>query len=504
LSVHFALLLSKAWTIDHYKNGLSLLQSFFLVMRITMRLILLMSLLSTASFPSSAHQNDGALYAAEFLQQVSTLRDQALDDQLAYQITESLTTEVGARLAGSAGDAKAVAWGKAKFEALEFDRVTLEPVTFNRWTRGEENAEILAPFPHNLAITALGRTVPTPAAGISGEIVHFATLEDLQAADPATVKGKITFISKRMERHKDGSGYGQAVDARGSTAQVTAAKGGIAAIIRSIGTDDNRTPHTGAAKYDTEVPSVPAGAISNPDADLLLNMLNRGAPVSLKLILTSHWDGEYTSHNVIGDMLGTVQADQFIVIGCHLDSWDLGTGAIDDASGCGITMAAAKLIRTHLGPLKKTIRVVLWANEEYGLSGANAYHEAHKGELGQHILGGESDFGAGKIYALGTRVSEEAMPIIAQMVELLKPLGIEYSHNQDSSGADLIPMRKAGMAVFGLKQDGTKYFDYHHTANDTLDKIVPAELAQNVAAWIVVTALAANTEHDFGFGLSND
>lgn len=291
--------------------------------------------------------------------------------------------------------------------------------------------------------------------------------------------------------------------ARATAAQVTAAKGGIAAIIRSIGTDNNRTPHTGAAKYDAAIASVPAGAVSNPDADLIVNMMNRDQPVTIKLTLTSQWGGAYTSHNVIGDMLGGEQANQFIVIGCHLDSWDLGTGAIDDASGCGITMAAAKLIHDFLGPLKKTIRVVLWANEEYGLSGAHAYHAAHKGELAQHILGGESDFGAGKIYALGTRVADQAMPIVNQMVELLKPLGIEYSDNKASSGADLIPMREAGMAVFGLKQDGTKYFDYHHTANDTLDKIVPSELAQNVAAWIVVTALAAQTEHDFGFDLAD-
>ncbi len=236
---------------------------------------------------------------------------------------------------------------------------------------------------------------------------------------------------------------------------------------------------------------------------MLVNMLQRKQPVTVKMTLTSHWDGEYTSQNVIGDMLGTTQAEQYIVIGCHLDAWDLGTGAIDDASGCGITMAAAKLISDHLGPLKKTIRVVLWANEEYGLSGANAYHEAHKDNLSNHILGGESDFGAGRIYALGTRVAEHAMPIIEQMVHLLKPLGIEYSNNQSSSGADLIPLRKAGMAVFGLKQDGTKYFDYHHTANDTLDKVDPKELAQNVAAWVAVVALAANTEHDFGFDLSD-
>jgi len=443
------------------------------------------------------------LFTDEFLQQLAELRELAMEHPLAYELTESLTTEVGPRLAGSPGDAKAVAWAEAKFKALGFDEVYLEPAPLTRWTRGVEQAEVLSPYPQPLFITALGRTVPTPDEGLEGDIIHFTDLEALKAADPEQVKGKITFISKRMERHQDGSGYGKAVAARGETAQVTAEKGGIAAIIRSIGTDDNRTPHTGAAKYDEAIASVPAGAISNPDADLLVNMLKRDQTVRIRMTLTSHWDGEYTSYNVIGDMQGTTQADQYIVIGCHLDSWDLGTGAIDDASGCGITMAAAKLINEHLGPLKKTIRVVLWANEEYGLSGAKAYHEAHKDQLDKHILGGESDFGAGRIYGFGTRVAESAMPLVEAIAAQLKPMGIEYSNNQSWSGADLIPLRAAGMAVFSLHQDGTDYFDYHHTANDTLDKVDPAALAQNVAAWIVLVAMAANTELDFGFGLSD-
>lgn len=455
-------------------------------------------LLSTIMIAQTNPYND------DFINKVNQLRDQALSNDLAYEITESLTTEVGARLAGSPGDAKAVAWAQEKFKALGFDRISTEPVTFKRWTRGQETAEIVSPYQHQLAITALGRTNPTPDKGIEAEVIHFSNLADLEAANPSQVKDKIVFISQRMERHKDGSGYGLAVGVRGSAAQVTAAKGGLAAIIRSIGTDNNRTPHTGAARYDENTPSVPAGAISNPDADLLVNVLKRNEPVVVKLTLTSHWDGEYTSQNVIGDMLGSEKPDEYIVIGCHLDSWDLGTGAIDDAAGCGITMAAAKLIKEHLGPLKRTIRVVLWANEEYGISGALAYYEAHKDELEQHILGGESDFGAGEIYALGTRVAESAMPTIDTMMTLLKPLGIEYAGNKSSSGADLIPMRKAGMAVFGLKQDGTDYFDYHHTANDTLDKVDPKALAQNVAAWIVVTAVAAQADHDFGFGLQDE
>ncbi|WP_154222272.1 M20/M25/M40 family metallo-hydrolase [Marinicella rhabdoformis] len=463
--------------------------------------LVLMTAASGASDDSKSATND--FYTTDFLDQVATLRDHALTDPLAYDITESLTTEVGARLAGSPGDAKAVAWGEAKFKSLGFDRVTLEAAPLKRWVRGVETAEIISPFKQTLTITALGKSSPTPNEGITGEVVHFNTIDELKSADPALVKGKITFISNRMERHKDGSGYGKAVGARSTTAQVTAAKGGIGAIIRSIGTDNNRTPHTGAMKYEADVAAVPAGAISNPDADLLVNMLNRGKPVTLKYTLGSRFDGDYVSHNVIGDIIGSEKPDEYIVIGCHLDSWDLGTGAIDDASGCGITMAAAKLIKDHIGQPKRTIRVVLWANEENGLSGAKAYHEAHKEEMKQHIFGGESDFGAGTIYAFGTRMDEKAMPLVHEMMQLLQPLGIEYAGNEASSGADLIPMRAAGMAVFGLKQDGTKYFDYHHTANDTLDKIDPKELAQNVAAWVVVTALSANTSENFGFDLSD-
>lgn len=470
------------------------------------KLILSLAFLSAASGASdhaNESQNSKDFYTADFLNQVATLRDHALTDPLAYDITESLTTEVGPRLGGSENDAKAVAWGEAKFKALGFDQVTLEPATFAKWERGVETAEILAPFPQPLAVTALGKSIPTSKEGITGEVIHFATLADLQAADPALVKGKITFISNRMSRQKDGSGYGQAVGARGTAAQVTAAKGGIGTVIRSIGTDNNRLPHTGAMKHDHDVPTVPAGALSNPDADLLVNMLKRGKPVSLKYTLGSNFAGNYTSHNVIGDIIGSEKPNEYVIIGCHLDSWDLGTGAIDDASGCGITMAAAKLIKDHIGQPKRTIRVILWANEEYGLAGAKAYHEAHKGELKQHILGGESDFGAGTIYALGTRIDEKSMPLVDEMMKLLKPLGISYANNKSSSAPDLIPMRAAGMAVFGLKQDGTDYFDYHHTANDTLDKIDPSKLSQNVAAWIVVTALAANTLETFGFDLSD-
>ncbi|VAW36383.1 Aminopeptidase CC_2544 [hydrothermal vent metagenome] len=451
--------------------------------------------------------------SVDFLQQVATLRDKALNDDTAYKITESLTTEVGARFGGSVNDAKAVAWAVAKFNQLGFDKVYTQPVTFPKWVRGVETAAVISPYPHELKITALGGSYPTPKNGLQGEIIHFKTIEDLEAADAALIKGKITFISNRMERTKTGKGYGVANAGRYKSAYITAQKGGIGAIIRSIGTDNHRNPHTGGMKTvekNTETGKfrllkanelVPAAAISNPDADLLVNILKRNKPVIIKYTLGSYWDGEYTSQNVIGEITGRTKPDEVVVIGGHLDSWDLGTGAVDDASGCAITMAAAKLIKDAGMQPYRTIRVVLWANEELGLHGARAYAKAHINVMNQHIIGAESDFGAAPVYAFGSRVSAESLPVVAQMAELLQPLGIEYINNNGRSGADISPLKKLGMATMGLYQDGTNYFDLHHTADDTLDKIVPAEIAQNVAAWVVFVAIAAEYTGNFGFDL---
>ncbi len=453
------------------------------------------------------------LFDKDFIHKVEVLRDNALKDSTAYDITESLTTEVGARLGGSAGDARAVKWAVAKFNELGFDKVWTEPVSFPKWVRGVETAEIIAPYPQTLKITALGGSYPTPENGLQGEIVHFKTIEDLKNADASQVKGKITFISNRMQRFKSGKGYGMANSARYLAAEMTAAKGGIGAIIRSIGTDSNRDPHTGTMKYKennddgtyrmlTQDEIVPAGAISNPDADLLVAMLKRNKPVIIKYTLGSHFDGVYTSQNVIGEITGRHKPKEVVLIGGHLDSWDLATGAIDDGAGVGITMATAKLIKDAGIKPYRSIRVVLWANEEYGVWGGKAYYEAHKKELKQHIIGAESDFGAAPIYAIASHVAEESLPVVAKIAELLAPLNIGYVGNKGYFGTDLYPFKDAGMATFGLYQDGTKYFDLHHTQDDSMDKIVPEEIAQNTAAWVVFVALAAQYQGDFGFNLN--
>ncbi|MCO7227227.1 M20/M25/M40 family metallo-hydrolase [Pleionea sp. CnH1-48] len=435
------------------------------------------------------------------LKHVQQIREAALKSSLGYDILESLTTEVGPRMAGTEGDARAVKWAVAKFKQLGFDSVKKEPVTFPVWNRGIEKAEVLAPYPQPLMITALGNSVGTGPKGLRGEIVHFETFKQLTEAEAGKVEGKIVFISYKMKKTRDGSDYGNAVAARSRGASEAAKKGAKAIVIRSIGTDSDRLPHTGMMRYAENVTKIPAAALSNPDADLLLNQLKRGKPVEIGLTMTAEQTAkQYTSYNVIGEIKGYEKPDEVVVIGGHLDSWDLGTGAVDDGAGVAITMAAAKIVSEIKRP-RRTIRVILWANEEQGLHGAKAYAEAHKDELRQHITGSESDFGAGPIWSFDWRTDGKSAAFLDQMALMLKPLGVEKGSNRAWGGPDLSPLRRDGMSVFSLRQDGTDYFDLHHTANDTLDKVEPENMAQNVAVYAVFAYMTAQTKGDFGFNL---
>ncbi|MRX27339.1 M20/M25/M40 family metallo-hydrolase [Kangiella sp. HZ709] len=426
------------------------------------------------------------------------LRDEALKSSKGYAIVESLTTEVGPRMAGTAGDAAAVAWGEAKLKELGFDKVWKEPVTFPTWKRGVETAEVVSPFPQPLVITALGFSVGTPKGGLSAEIKAYETLQDLKDAPENDAKGKIVFIKYRMKKARDGSGYGPAVSARGSGAVEAAKKGAVGILIRSIGTQSHRMAHTGMMRYAKDVNKIPAAALSSPDADLLENMLTRGKPVTVKLTLGSYDGPEYTSYNVIGEITGSEKPEEYVLIGGHLDSWDLGTGALDDGAGIAITTAAAELISRLPERPKRSIRVIMWANEEQGLVGARAYAEMHKDKLANLITGAESDFGADRIWRIDSRVKPEALSVAKDIAKVMEPLGIKYGNNRAGGGPDLIPLRQLGVSVFSLRQDGTDYFDYHHTPDDTLDKIEKEALDQNTAAYVVLAYLAAQMNGDFG------
>jgi carboxypeptidase Q len=439
--------------------------------------------------------NVDSLFTEKEMQTAAWIRDAALTNNHSYKILESLTTEVGPRMAGTEADARAVAWAEAKFKELGFDKVWKEPVTFPAWKRGQGSAEIVAPFPQPLAITALGYSVATDPNGVSAEVVQFATLKDLIAAPESMVKGKIVFINHKMQSANE---YGLVQPGRSNGASVSAKKGGLAIIIRSVGTDSHRFPHTGVMRYEENVAKIPAAAMSNSDADMLVRMMARGKPVTIKMTLSPSDAGMYTSYNVIGEMTGSELPNEYVLIGGHLDSWDLGTGAIDDGAGCAITMAAAEFIKRNGLKPKRSIRVVLFANEEQGLYGGAAYLEAHRNQLSQIQAASEADSGQGPVTKISSFVRPEAYSLVKQMHTVLAPLGIAAGDNNGNPGPDMGGLKGAGTASFGLTLRSDDYFDLHHTPDDTFDKIEPARINQAAASYAVFAWMAAQAPISFG------
>ncbi len=468
-------------------------------MRTTASILSAILLLAAAASCRAADATDPITPLPEAtLATAASLRDGALQGTGAFEIVRSLTTEVGSRPAGSEGDRRAVEWGLRTMKELGFQNVRAEKVTVPHWDIGTGEGWITAPWPQPVVLIALGGSVGTPDGGIEAPVVEVPSVEALDKMDAEAVRGKIVFISKRMERRKDGSGYGEAVGARGRGASAGAKLGAVAVLIRSVGTDNNRTPHTGSLRYEEGVPRIPAAALSNPDADLLSAQVASSKPVTFRLKLTSRHLPDAESANVIGEIPGREKPEEIVLLGCHLDSWHPGTGAVDDGAGCAIVMEAARRIGALKQRPRRTVRVVLFANEEFGLSGARAYAQAHEAELPRHVLAGESDFGSGKVWRISTRVAPETLPVVDQIAKVLAPLGIERGNNEAGGGADLIPMTPARVPVLSLNQDGTDYFDWHHTANDTLDKIDPKDMDQNVAAWAAAAYAAAEMPGDFG------
>jgi len=454
--------------------------------------LLALALLPLAAVASPPTLSDTSIATA------TALRERALAANPAYAIVESLTTEIGPRMPGTEADARAVEWAVKRMKSLGYDRVWTEPVTFPLWQRRSERAEVLGANAQPLRVTALGGSIGTGAQPLEAEVVGFESLDAMKAQPPGSLDGRIAYIAYRMQRARDGSGYGDAVDARSKGASEAARLGAVALLIRSIGTDSHRFPHTGNLRYADDAPQIPAAALSNPDADQLSRLLARG-PVRLRLALDVGTVGSYTSHNVIGEIRGREAPDDIVVIGAHLDSWDLGTGAIDDGAGIGITFAAGAAIAALEQRPRRSIRVIAFANEEQGLLGAKAYAADNAALMDRHVIGAESDFGAGRIYALRAGIDEDAVPAMQRIADVLAPLGIELQRGKDvgGPGPDIIPLDEAGVAWAQLAQDGSDYFDYHHTEDDTLDKIDPAALDQQVAAYAVLAWLAADSEGVF-------
>ena len=451
--------------------------------------IFVFSLVLVSGLASAAEKPQ--VFTRADLASANSLREKALNDGTAYQLVESLTTEVGPRPAGSPGDRAAVAWGMREMQRLGFANVHTVPAVVPHWVRGEAEFVVLAPWPQAMPTLALGGSVGTGTEGIEADAVMVKDLDALAALPADTVKDKIVFFSNRMERTRDGSGYGKAVAVRALGPSAAGALGAVGIVIRSISTSSNRLPHTGALRYAADKPRIPALAISNPDADALERQFASGKTVRMRIKSNSRDLPPMPSANIVGEIPGSDLAQEIVILGAHLDSWDPGVGAIDDGAGVGIVMGVANAIKSlNLKP-RRTIRVLLFANEEFGTTGSKAYLESLGDAAEKHVLGLEADFGAGPVWRLASRVDAADLPAVDQIFKALSPLKVERGNNEGAGGADLEGLAKMGMPILDPTLDGTLYFDVHHTANDTMAQVDPVALRQSVAAYAVSAWLGA-------------
>ncbi|HZN55999.1 MAG TPA: M20/M25/M40 family metallo-hydrolase [Candidatus Polarisedimenticolaceae bacterium] len=424
---------------------------------------------------------------------VRRLMEAGLRSDGAYRKLQWLTDRIGPRLSGSENLERAVAWCADEMRRDGLDRVVTEKVMVPHWVRGDASGRILAPAAHPMFLLALGMSDGTPPDGITGEVIEASSLDEVRALGDRA-KGKIVLYNKRIYPNGgDDRGYGSAVGLRYNGAVEAAKVGAIGMLIRSLATADLRLPHTGAMAYAEGVPHIPAAAIAPEDAELIHRFLVAGEPVRLTYTLTCKTLPDAESANVIGEVLGDERADEIVVIGGHLDSWDVGTGAQDDGAGCAITMEALRLIRSLGLKPKRTIRGILFTNEENGLSGGKAYAAAHAAELPRHVAAIESDSGGAKPLGFGVSAGAGSVERVRKLASPLATFAADDVQD-GGGGADISPMGDAGVPQMGLRQDATRYFDVHHTMADTLDKVEAHDLALNATAMAVMAWQLANLD----------
>ena len=443
-------------------------------------------------------------YSAQTLSELKQLQQAALKSDYAYRQVAHLSNNIGARLTGSAQAQKAVDYVSAELKALGLE-VQLEKLTVPHWVRGEETAALVE-YPgmaenttQKIVLTALGASVATPAEGLTAEVLVVRDFDELQALGKDKVTGKIVLFDYHFDKQmaaqsQAGQAYSQAVKYRAEAPSAAGRLGAVAALIRSVGGAEYRLPHTGQTDYAKDAPKIPAGAVTAEDADLIASLAPQGK-VRMRLVLTPQQLPDTTSYNVIGDLKGSEHPEQVVIVSGHLDSWDLGTGAIDDGAGVAVSMEVANLIKQlHLKP-KRTVRVIAWMNEENGLAGGKTYAKDHEKEIANHFAAIETDGGAGHPLGINFATKPEAKNFFDAVGKILQSSGAGIvNFAEHAGGADVGPLTKLGVPGFSPIQDNRTYFNYHHTAADTLDKIVPRELAENAAVVAVIAYALANLE----------
>ncbi len=408
----------------------------------------------------------------------------------AYRRVAALADQFGPRMTGSPALERAIVWAHDAFVADGQENVALDPVRVPIWQRGKESAEIVTPSPRRLAVLGLGGTVETPPGGLTAEVAVVSSFDEL-AKLGASVRGKIVLFDHAYPTDvpNAAAGYGKSIPYRTEGATRAAAFGAVAALVRSLASASLGAPHTGQMHYGPG-PKIPTAALSVEDAQLLARLAARG-PVTVHLVLEDGARPDAPSFNVLAELRGREQPDEIVVIGAHIDSWDVGEGAQDDGAGCAIVMESlATLRRLGLVP-RRTIRAVLFTSEEEGAQGGKTYAEAHANELGRHVAAFETDVGAGTPLGFRIDAGPEAVAEARQLVTLLAPLGATLI-DTGFSGSDINAMRPAGVPLLGLFSDPTHYFDVHHSVADTLEKIDPAALGRNVSAMATMAYVLAD------------
>lgn len=468
----------------------------------TLALASVLTLATPLSSPAQRRQEPPAItYAPQLLKELKQLQQAALSSDYAYRQLAHLTDSIGPRLTGSKQADAAVEYVAAEMRALGLE-VKLEKLNVNHWVRGAETGALLQ-YPgqvsgttQKIILTALGGSVSTPAEGLTAEVVVVNNFDELTALGRAKVAGKIVLYNAPYDRQMaaqgfGGEAYGQAFVYRGFGPSAAARLGAVAALNRSAGGAEFRLPHTGATRYADDAPKIPAASVAAEDAALIARLAAQGA-VRLHLVLTPQQLPDTVSYNVIADLKGSEHPEQIIIVSGHLDSWDLGTGAIDDGAGVAVAMQTVHLIKELGLRPQRTIRFIAWMNEENGVAGGQTYAKDYAAEIANHFAAIESDRGAGHPLGFEVKAKSEVLPLLAPMSAVLQSSGAELLRSVEDSETDISPLATAGVPSFGLWQDARTYFDYHHTAADTLDKVVPRELAENAAAMTVLAYTLAN------------
>lgn len=431
-------------------------------------------------------------FPPQLLDQLSAIKAAALDDDYAYRQLAHLTENIGPRPTGSTQAKAAVDYVASQLRQLGLE-VQLEEVKVPHWVRGAETAE-LTDYPgqvpgttQKIVLTALGGSTATPSEGITADLVVVNNFDELKALGREKVAGKIVLYNEIYDNQKAAAGlsfvaYGEAVRYRAAGAKAAAEMGAVGSLVRSVGSADFRLPHTGSS-YPA---GIPAGAVSAEDATLMADLSAQGK-VRIHLTLTPQKLPDVTGYNVIADLKGTEHPEQIVIVSGHLDSWDLGTGAIDDGAGVVVAMEAAQILqKLHLRP-RRTLRVIAWMDEETGGSGSQAYAKNHFSQFPNHVACIESDSGAGHPLGFDVKMPAAAAELLRPVTSVLRTFGATaIQPSTYPPGADIALMSEAGVPALGLLQDGRTYFHYHHTAADTLDKVVPTELRENAAAMAVM------------------